>query len=190
MNNTLELIECGFCQSLALPLPCSLSPSGNTMSLRDGIGRLDQASAFEHLQAIIANGPDLSDLDEWDDILTSVAAFCKSGSVLTEIEAFCVSHADDAGFLDDSSEYPLSWTPLHQRYTVLVESLLEGFLSAQGFSAHEFYAACSAALQKTSRSSRDAMFVQMLLASTEFEEFVGADADGSAGASEQWGGCG
>ena len=135
---------------------------------------LDRISAFEHLQALIANGPDVQDLDEFDDVITRVAAFCKSSSFLAQVEEFCCRHA--ASFAgQSSSEYPLAWTGLHEQYATLVESNLEGFLLAQGTSNADFVKECQAVLARSrgeSRWNRDAMVVQVLTASTEFEEWV------------------
>jgi len=144
--------------------------------LSDGLATtLDRASAFEHLQALIANGPDLEDLDEWDDVLTRAAAFCKSGTLLSEVESFCKEHA--GGFeVVEEGEYPLYFTQLHEEYAARIEDRLEDFLKSQGCSIENFYETCKACLERSrteQRWNKDAMFVQVLTASTEFEEFVG-----------------
>eukprot|EP00966_Prymnesium_polylepis_P123475 2854887-Prymnesium_polylepis.1 len=135
------------------------------MSLAGGLATpLDRATAFEHLQALIANGPDLDDLDEWDDILTRTAAFCKSSSLLTEVEKFCKEHA--GGFeVVEEGEYPLYFTQLHEEYAARVEELLEGFLRSQGCSTKQFYETCRACLERSrseNRWNQDAMFVQVV----------------------------
>ena len=155
-------------------------------------------SAFEHLQALIANGPELTDLDEWDDILTRVAAFCKSGTLLQDVEAFCTEHAP--GFEVETSEgFPIYWTQLHEQYAARMEQQLEEFLGSQGTSIDSFFATCKTCLERSraeGRWNKDAMFVQVsawlwpsmwwtfvkppysttclqvLTASCEFEEFV------------------
>ena len=43
---------------LAISMPLGGAPSCG----------LDKITAFEHLQALVANGPDLEDLDEHDDV--------------------------------------------------------------------------------------------------------------------------
>jgi hypothetical protein len=133
-------------------------------------------SAFEHLQALIANGPDLEDLDEHDDLMTRLAAFCKSGTLLSAIEAFCVQHAAD-GFADhgEASEFPLEWTSLHEEYSVLIERALGDFLVSQRVSSEDFYAHCRTVLDQSradSRWNRDAMVVTVFIGSSEFEEWV------------------
>ena len=131
------------------------------------------ASAFERLQGLIADGPDLEDLDAFDDTLTRVAAFVKSGDLLANIQSFCTENA--ATFAAADGEYKLEWTPIHEQYAMIVESQLEGFLQSQGVTLESFYGVCKECLDKSrleGRWNRDAMFVQLLTASTEFEEFV------------------
>tara|TARA_B110000046_G_C12846196_1_gene335773 strand:- start:201 stop:761 length:561 start_codon:yes stop_codon:yes gene_type:complete len=135
---------------------------------------LDKISAFEHLQCLIANGPDLEDLDAHDDLMTRLAAFCKSGELLCDVQAFCTQHADE--FAEFSGgEYPLSWTALHASYSKLIEQALEGFLASQHCSADAFYAECRSCLDRSrsdSRWNRDALIVSVFLASNEFEEWA------------------
>ena len=126
--------------------------------------RLDSMSAFEHLQALIANGPDLTDLDEWDDILTRVAAFCKSGTLLADVEAFCTEHAPGFDVETSQDGYPIYWTQLHEQYAARIEQQLEAFLSSQGASIESFYATCRDCLERSraeGRWNKDAMFVQV-----------------------------
>ena len=125
---------------------------------------LDRASAFEHLQALIANGPDLSDIDAWDDILTRVAAFCKSGGLLAEVESFCSEHAGGFDQAEDEEEYPLYWSGLHKEYAAMIERLLEGFLGEQGYTPLRFFDVCRECLSRSrteQRWNREAMFVQV-----------------------------
>ena len=131
------------------------------------------ASAFERLQGLIQDGPDLEDLDQFDDVLTRVAAFIKSGDLLENIGSFCSENC--AAFADSDGEYKLEWTPMHEQYSMIIESQLESFLQSQGIELIQFYEICKecqARSKEEGRWNRDAMFVQLLTASTEFEGFV------------------
>ena len=113
------------------------------------------------LQALIANGPDVSDLDDDDDLLTRAAAFCKSRTMLGR-GSLCQEHAPGAG-TEKGDEHPLYWTQLHLEYNRRVETLLEEFLKQQTCSAKQFYATCKDCLERSRaerRWDKNAMFVQ------------------------------
>ena len=57
-----------------------------------------------------------------------------------------------------------------------MEALLEDFLRREGVGVEQFFATCKECLDRSraeGRWNKDAMFVQVLTASCEFEEFVG-----------------
>ena len=140
--------------------------------------------------------PELEDCDEDTDVIEWVAAFTGSEEFNAELGDFIEAHApsfagvdlfagtgmtggvrsgSQAGGAMGGVEHKMEWHEVYREFLGISEAKIERFLAAKGFSAVEFQNACAEALAKQAREhrhSRTSFFVQLLLACTEYEEFL------------------
>ena len=140
----------------------------------------DQCNTMDNAPATLAGlqRPDMEDLDESSDILEWVAAFTGSEDFSEELHDFVTAHAADfVGVQLDAGamEHRLEWHEVYRQFLSVSEAKIERFLASRGFSAGEFHHRCVEELarqEREHRHSRMSFFVQLLLACTEYEQFL------------------
>ena len=121
------------------------------------------------------DGPSLEDLDEQSSILEWVEAFVTSDAFNTDLADFISRHVDEFAGVVEVAEHRLEWHELYQEFLSLSETRIERFLEGKGYTSVDFQRACEAELERCERDhrhSRRSFFIQLLLACTEYEQFV------------------
>lgn len=109
--------------------------------------------------------------DPSSGIVSLLEDFFAEPTFTTAVSDFAAQHAASLGSLSAHSEQPLHAHALYQEYTAMVEDLLSDFLARHGLTNE----AVLAAAQHADRSVNTC--VDYLLASTEYDAFIGLMAD-------------
>eukprot|EP00936_MAST-01D_sp_MAST-1D-sp1_P001184 g1184.t1 len=121
------------------------------------------------------DGPSLDDLDDESSILEWVEAFVKSDNFNVDLADFIGRHVHQFAGVIEVAEHRLEWHELYQEFLLLSETKIENFLEAKGYSSVDFQRACEAEIERCKhnyRHSRRSFFIQLLLACTEYEQFL------------------
>ena len=92
----------------------------------------------------------------------------QDASLHQRLDAFVNAHCGRFASYQAEAEQDLSWTQLHEEYSVIVSEAVESALSATGRPAWEFFGLLQGALGADSRAQQ---FVRVMLGWTEYESF-------------------
>ena len=92
-----------------------------------------------------------------------------------EFEKFVRDHLEvfkDSTEAKEGDEHPLGYYDAYNEYLRRFERKFEDFIEKEGFSSTEFYKECQEVLEGSDVFGNKRFFVEMFLATTEYENFL------------------
>jgi len=110
------------------------------------------------------------------DIFDKVSEFCQGSGFERDFEEFAAKHKDvflAACEMKAGDEHSLEYHRIYTEYLQIFEGKIHRFIEESGGSVGEFHKLAAAALQEPDCDVMRKFFIEALLATTEYETFMG-----------------